>query len=334
MQVYEVPEIEIDLSLPERLRWQEAAFSLGEQAAELAESGLWDMKQAARVAGLPSLHSLFSRLYRAFGGLYFEEMKSWADYMGVSVATAVFLNCTYELCAYGEYLGITVPGIIGCTSGIHYVPGKGMVHIRNMDWPIEEIGESTAIFRFTEEGREFVSVGMAGMVNSFSGMVPGKFSVTINWAPTNEHPGFDLGPAFLLREVFSECDSYDEAVYSLSHTEISAPCFYSVCGTDDACVIERTRSDYSVREYDGDPLVQANHYVTDELFHLNLGAENAEVLEGSVERMKTLESRMRRMPKGHEAAACRLDVEPVLNEDTHQQMVFIPATGEYAAWGV
>lgn len=331
MLVYEVPEVVVDLSLPESTRWRDAFF-LGNFARDLADAGLRDMGQATRVATNRFVHSLFSNFYKAFGGLYFEEMRSWADYMGVSSATAVFLNCTYEMYAYGEYLGIAVPGVIGCTSGIEYVPGRGMVHIRNMDWPIEEIGEATAAFRFTDNGREFVSIGMPGMVNAFSGMVPGAFSATINWAPSVEHPGFDLGPAFLLREVLAGCDSYEEAVYSLSHTDIASPCFYSVCGVEEGegCVVERTRRDYSIREYRGRPLVQANHYITEEFEHLNI----AGILESSKERMQTLERNMRRLPQSLGASSKRLDREPVLNEETHQQMAFCPTTGEYRAWGL
>lgn len=57
---------------------------------------------------------------------------------------------------------------------------------------------------------------------TLSGMVPGGYSATIDYAPPTFMPGFDFGPLFLLRHVFETCDTYDDACYTLSHTKLSA----------------------------------------------------------------------------------------------------------------
>jgi hypothetical protein len=43
--------------------------------------------------------------------------------------------------------------------------------------------------------REFVTVGVPGLVGALSGMVPGAYSVTINYALPTFMPGFAFSPS-------------------------------------------------------------------------------------------------------------------------------------------
>lgn len=338
MYTTNVREYEIDLCLPERYRWSEVVLKEQASTRRLTKAGLQDLDDVTWLHRSPVLNGIFALAYRVYGGLYYREIKSWARAMGVSTATATFLNCTYELCSLGEHMGAKIMRPFGCTSGIKYVPGKGMVHVRSMDWPIAEIGKATRIFRFNENGRQFVSIGATGMVNVIQGMVPGGYSVTINWAPTNEEPGFAYGPSFLLREVLSECNTYSQAVKALCNAPLAAPVFFSVCGVEkgEACIVERSRYEYAVREYTGRPLVQANHYVTPEFQELNAPIkeedEDGSVIEDSKWRASTLFSEMDRKLEGLEDAWSCLNPHPVTNDESYQQMMFCPATGEYQAW--
>src|SRR5579871_4664320 len=146
------------------------------------------------------------------------------------------LNCAYELSH------LRVPKLFGCTAGVRWFDGLGMVHVRNLDWPLPTMAAATRLFRFRKGNREFVSVGVPGQVSVLSGMLPGAYSVTINWAPPTSMPTFQFGPAFLLRHTLENCDSYAAAVQTLQRTPLSTSVFYTVCGAerDQACVIERT----------------------------------------------------------------------------------------------
>jgi hypothetical protein len=173
-------------------------------------------------------------------------------------------------------------------------------------------------------------------------MLPGAYSATINWAPPGAFPSFDFGPAFLLRDTLETCDAYDEAVERLTRTRLSTSVFLTVCGTekDQACVIERTQREAVVRPLTGPVLVQANHHVAgrfagnnEDLLQLKEGEEEFS-LQGSTSRADTLAGALSEVSSLllREDAARALDVPPVLNPLTCQQMVFRPRTGEVGVW--
>ena len=217
-----------------------------------------------------------------------------------------------------------------------------MVHVRTLDWPIEGMGEVTRLFRFRRGQREFVSVAMPGQVGMLSGMLPGAYSVTINWAPPAALPSFDFGPGFLLRDVFETCDTYAAAVQRLEKEHLSTSVFYTVCGVekDQACVIERTQQGAAVRPFVGPTLVQANHHIAPTFAKNNEAIrevppeEEVFSIDGSTKRVNILQEQLAALPSTCTlaAAAAPLDIPTVLNSQTCQKMVFCPASGEINVW--
>ena len=252
-----IPEYTIDLELPEDERWLDVIKKEKKIAKKLLGKAIKDIDEIASPLLRKLISPIFKNIYHFGGGMFSDEMNSWAKGTGMSMSELVLANCTYELSHVQEGINI-----FGCTAGVRFIPGMGMVHVRNMDWPIDEIGKATRVFRFKEGEREFISVGLPGKVSVISGMLPGAYSVTINWAPTKMNPRFDYGPSFLLREIFETCDTYDEAVSYLCGTDLSSSVFFTVCGTKkgEGCVIERIMNSYNVREWSGGVLTQANHF--------------------------------------------------------------------------
>jgi hypothetical protein len=216
----DVPTYLIDLDRDEGRRWEEVISREKTAASRVVEEA---GSQFERVPEL--LRWVFARLYQRSGGLYRGEITSWAEALGVSLGTATILNCAYELSH------LRWPKLFGCTAGVRWVDGLGMVHIRSLDWPLASIGAATRLFRFRRRAREFVSVGVPGHVGVLSGMLPQAYSVTINWAPPVAFPCFDFGPAFLARDTLETCDTYDAAVRTLTTTRLSTSVFFTVCGT-------------------------------------------------------------------------------------------------------
>jgi predicted choloylglycine hydrolase len=232
--------------------------------------------------------------------------------------------------------------VFGCTAGVRWLDGLGMVHVRTLDWPLATMGAATRVFRFRRGEREFVSVGVPGHVGVLSGMLPYAYSVTINWAPPASFPSFDFGPSFLLRDTLETCDSYDAAVRRLTQTALSTSVFFTICGTekDQACVIERTQNEATVRSMTGPVLVQANHHVAERFARNN--EELREVVEGEEEfsiegsgcRGDTLTRALTevRLPCSLRNAAEVLDISTVLNKFTCQKMAFCPGSGDVVVW--
>jgi hypothetical protein len=327
----DLPTYEIDLGHSEAERWREVIAREAPAAERLVQEA------GASFARVPELvRWVFARLYQRVGGLYRDEMAAWAQALGVSLGTVTILNCAYELSH------LRWPRLFGCTAGVRWVEGLGMIHVRSLDWPLATMGAATRRFHFRRGAREFVVVGVPGQVSVLSGMLPGAYSVTINWAPPVAFPCFDFGPAFLLRETLETCDDYEAAVRTLTATPLSTSVFFTLCGTakGQACVIERTQCDAVVRPMPGPVLTQANHHVAGRFRKNNQdilegeGDEDVFSLAGSRRRTDTLSGALAELPASCtlEAAARVLNQAPVLNRDTCQQMIFCPASGELMVW--
>jgi len=328
----DVPTYLIDLDHPEAIRWAEVISSETTVARDVyTEAG-------ERFERVPELFRwVFARLYQWSRGRYQGEIAAWANALGVSLGTATILNCAYEL----SHLRLSM--VFGCTAGVRWVEGLGMVHVRTLDWPLPTMAAATRLFRFRRGTREFVSIGVPGQVGVLSGMLPHAYSVTINWAPPTSFPRFDFGPMFLLRETLETCDSYDAAVDTLKRTPLATSVFYTVCGTErnQACVIERTRRDAHVREMlemDEPVLVQTNHYDDEKKF----SKHNAEIRAAEKDPKKSFlksSSRERQAALKHALTSlcfpCSLDEavttlkgDMVSNQLTCQQMAFCPRSGD------
>src|SRR5438046_9307993 len=167
MFTVDAPSYRIDLNLPEAQRWSEAI------AHEVPLAGVLVQEACKEFERVPELARwLLSRLYQSSGGLYRGEIAAWADALGVSVGTATMLNCAYELSH------LRWPKLFGCTAGVRWIDGLGMVHVRTLDWPLPSIAAATRLFRFRREGREFIVVGAFGHVVVLSGMLPAPYSLT------------------------------------------------------------------------------------------------------------------------------------------------------------
>src|SRR5262245_63148977 len=120
MFIPDVPTYRIDLGKDEPQRWTEVIAREKAVAARLVEEA------AAEFHRVPELlRWVFARLYQAFGGLYRGEIAAWAKALGVSVGTVTMLNCAYELSH------LHWPRVFGCTAGVRWVEGLGLVHVRS-----------------------------------------------------------------------------------------------------------------------------------------------------------------------------------------------------------
>ena len=283
---------------------------------------------------LPFYAPLIAPIFRR-NALYYGEMDAWAKALGISKRRMLLLQHLYEL-THLKLSGIAA-NVIGCTAGVKWFDDLGMVHVRTLDWPLESIGQATRLFRFRRGQREFVTVGIAGFVGVLSGMVPGAYSVTINWAPAAGRPRLkNIGPAYLLRKTLDECDGYEAAVEMLSRTPLSTSVIYTVCGAErgQAGVIERTQNECSVARIGADGVVSAtNHFISPQLAAGNLGRDH-EYISRSTERRNEMSRSLRELSKAGSAEQLGAILAGVENEFTCHKIVFVPATGEARVWPV
>ena len=325
----------IDLTLPEGLRWEQVLRSERPALRRVIRASIRQFGEVPAVARR-WVGRAFRHAYSLSDGRYVGEMEAIARAAGVTTGEIALGSAAYELNHAGWWASATWHRVLGCTAGVRQLGSGGPIHVRTLDWELDGLGEGTRIFRFREGSREFVAVGVLGFVGVLSGMVPGEWSASINWAPPVGRPRFDWGPAFLLRETLEECNSYGSAVERLRTSPLAAGCFFVVCGAapGQACVIERTQRAAAVRKLRGVALVQANHHLAHRLRANNSVIEQDDgdgcFLDDSRTRAEVLESRLKALP----AEASLRDVASVLhrppvgNVDTQQAMVFQPSTGE------
>jgi hypothetical protein len=108
------------------------------------------------------LRWVFARLYQAFGGLYRGEIGAWADAPGVSLGTATMLNCAYELSH------LRLPKLFGCTAGVRWADGLGMVHLGEVE---EECSHEDSGRRAEALGRALAEVGPACTLDETVGVL-------------------------------------------------------------------------------------------------------------------------------------------------------------------
>ena len=329
-----IPTYDLDL----RLGAKERLAQVIQAEAETARGVLAEIR--AEFKELPKCVSdAFGVWYGHHGGLYKDELLEWSKGVDISFGELVMANCSYELSHLAHKW--SVAGLLkripfGCTAGVIEAPALGMVHLRNLDWPIRSMGAATRIFRYRGQSHESVAVGFPAYVGVLSGMVPGGYSASINWAPPSSMPDSHWGPAFLLRDVLETCPTYQQAVARLRSERLSTSVFFTVCGVlpGEGCIIERTAKRHALRPLVEGAVVQTNHHMADEF--LNLGKFDADddlrlLIQNSVERQGFMLRQLHRARR--EGLDLRrlldcLSLPPVCNGETVQRIAFHPARGE------
>jgi hypothetical protein len=332
-----IPEYVLDLELPPPKRLAEVI------SRELPVARQLFVEAARDFEGVPvALLDSFGGLYREFGGPFQAELQAWARALGLSFGQVAAMNCGYELdhlqhCSSPELWMKAVLEAFGCTTGLLEMQGYGLVHLRTLDWPLLEMGEATRLFRYRKEDHEFVSLGFPGFVGVLSGMVPGEYSATLNWAPPTNVPDFHFGPSFLLRKTLEECRSYEGAVERLSKTRLSTGAFYTVCGkaARQACVIERTARSSFTRPLVNGSEAQSNHFVCEKFEACNQALhlyKRDPLIRTTRKRRDAMLKALRRPEQPvrgtSEDFLAALTGAPITNQETVQRLSFCAAKGE------
>jgi hypothetical protein len=156
----------------------------------------------------------------------------------------------------------------GCTALAREEGGAPWL-ARTLDWPFPGLGRHAEVARMRGPAGEYFSVTWPGYVGVLSAMAPGRFAASINQAPLwrrTRRPWlrfFDIAanaintwrrvrhipPDQLLRVVFEECATFEEARRRLETTPIARPVIYTLAGArpGEACVIERTEEGFTTR---------------------------------------------------------------------------------------
>lgn len=194
---------------------------------------------------------------------YLYEIESFADI--VEKPGVVALNLSYEW---------------GCTGGA-YRTGETISMLRVLDWPFPSLGREAMIVLQSSKAGDFYNITWPGVSGVFTGMAPGRFCAALHQAPSRMHglgfagdwlknkmlaakePG--LPPSHLLRQVFEQAKTYEEARKMLCEGRLAVPAIFVLTGTrlGEGCVIERLENTAEVQEMGArQQLPAANHFTS------------------------------------------------------------------------
>lgn len=224
-----------------------------------------------------------------------------------------------------------------CTTGVGPDPaGQGSRLRRTLDWQLDGLGRNAVVAAIEAPAGSYFNITWPGFVGVATAMAPGRFSAALNQPPAPRWCGVlpvdwaiarsrfwrsrALPPVHLLRKVFDEARTYDEAKRLLCETPVSVPAFFTLSGTAAAqgCIVERLESRFACRLA---PASIANHWVSFPVAGWERGAD-------TVRRFELMEE-MRDLP-GDDFDWVR---PPILNETTRLAVTANAAEGRLVVRG-
>ena len=341
--------LDVDLDAPPTKRWASAVSVFGDEVHEVVhevvsccEETLEDIPPVLRylynlaIRGAVDVTGrVVGLVAAAVGQEYSTEIKSIARLAGVSYPQLLLGNMMYDICQIWEHReGKKKVAAIGCSSFSCDLPNGKPVLARNMDWAFPDtIGRHTILMRFHRGRCSYLAVGIVGKVGVLSAMRTNHWAVTLNQAPAEcLRPRILQIPALQrIRQVCDRMGGYSDVIRRIQEYQTMSPFFAHIVGTKSGqhCVVNGFCDSFSVRRASGPALIQTNHYVDDEYEHLN-GTE--EWLEDgciwtwdSRPRYRSLQRRLKQLPKSADEALKKLRREPITNENTMQSMVLCPS---------
>lgn len=229
----------------------------------------------------------------------------------------------------------------GCTTRATDDPAGGVRLLRTLDWPFHGLGRHLAVARHETALGPYYNITWPGFLGVITAVAPGRFAIAINQAPVlklgpnwlpypwyldwvmgriGTFAGQNVAPAFLLRQVFESCATFDEAKDLLRTTPLALPVFFVLagCQAGEHCVIERLPK--AANLYDRKAVV-ANNWLAEELRGYARGLENDK-------RCEALNSH----PLAEDRNMAWLK-PPVLNDHTRLALVANAASGQLIVQG-
>jgi hypothetical protein len=311
-----VPEIDLDLSLAPAERWR----TLGphaEAARRLLDCYLRDLSQLGS----------FAPVIESYADAFVEpehraEIASIAKIVGRPENDVLLGSLYYD--AFRQ--------LIGCTAFACDGP-DGPIHARNLDWWTEDkmLARLTCVVN-AHDGNAigpYRMVTWPGFIGALSGLAPGRFSVTLNAAISNERPSLAAPVVLVLRRALESCRDFGEAMALLERTPIAADCLLLVAGTrqGEMAVIERTSTRAAVRGPERGFVAVTNDYRT--LAAVGSAKVGNRLQETACGRFDRAVERLSEALPANPAACLQILSDPTVRMSiTVQQMVMVPRTGE------
>jgi hypothetical protein len=284
---------------------------------------------AGRVAG-----RLFATVASRYDVEYVDEIRGLAAAADAPFSDVLLANLIYDL---WQFVDRRV-GAAACSSFSCNVRGRPVL-ARNMDWCWPDtVGRHTVLIHFHRGRDSYLSIGVVGLVGILTAMHEGHRAVALNQAPA-QRLSFNATQWPALHRLRAACDglgTFRSLIRRLTAAQTMTAFFAHVVGTrpEEHVVVTSLGRAFATRRSTTPVLIQTNHFVDDDLEHLNPPEEFADD-DGCVWYYNTrlrygaLRRRLRTLPRSLAAAITKIRRSPVTTEATMQSMSLCPANGRW-----
>jgi len=256
---------------------------------------------------------------------YLDEMKLLGEACGEQ-SKLIFGNLAYEMSKAMD---------LSCEwcSSISSEYKSGIIHARNLDWPLEGLEDITITVNYINgPAGDFKAVTFPGYVGVLTGVAKGRFSASINMTlDEDESISYTGNPvSLILREAFEICEDFETAKEFLLNADSFAPAMVHLVGTEpgENCIIlvNDHRCKNHVQETEDDSLCITNHWDDDFQDSEGVDLEGEDWETDSVDRLEFANNNVGKV-KSLKSAASLMRKSPLLNEETKHTVVMCAKTG-------
>lgn len=309
-----VKEYIIDLDLPQAERWRHILDDHKHLFPELET----EIGNIISMFGYNNIYSmcLNTGIYLFSSKvLYYDELKSISDAVGLSLDKILIMQLLYELSA-------------ACTTIVHKVEGQ-MTMLRTLDWDMSFLKKITIDVEFRRAGQKLFKattwVGYVGILTAMNN----DYSVAINYRRTKEVTLSAIGAnlmsiitmkwpiGYRIRTVLESGLNLRDSLECFRGSLLVSPTYITVCTKSGGHIIVRD-PDSVVKELTDLPLIQTNLDDDKSCPNIVYSLERRELSKGVLADWDTLTN-----------ISDKLSKFPIFNEETIYSNIMIPATGEY-----
>jgi len=257
---YSPKKYTINLDLPPKQRWAELItdYKLPLQAFS---------NHLFRTLGINTSYLKWAPLTLALSrdSEFIAEISAIAELSNIGFNELYLINYEYELSA-----------IKACTSIVMRTEDGRIIHGRNLDFDFQRYLADLAVeVVFYKNGNPLYTANvLAGYIGILGGMRHGKFGITVNqryiasvWDNLSRYLyHFSMPSAYLARKALEDANNFKEAVAMISETQIIAPTYFILSGTEshEGVIIQRDANGINattwLQESDNDWFIVQTNY--------------------------------------------------------------------------
>lgn len=250
--------------------------------------------------------------------MYLDELREISNIVNISVEELILIQLCYEMFA-------------ACISIIIERKGRN-IHYRTMDWDFDFLKRLTVELDFRRENQTvFCATSWVGYIGVLTGMIPGKYSIALNYRRADGGIFRNISRAlklnwptgYLIRWIMESQLDFDTAKETLEESQLISPCYFSLCR-------DTGRSYVIVRDCDRCKKVVGSNSL---LIQTNIDPDsdkNDENILWSIQRRKLarmIVTEKRGSWDGYEHILNDLNKWPIINEETIYVTLMDPQSG-------